>query len=637
MLRSVYILTFLLFRAVLFAQPLLTNENHKTIVVTDTTNHINLAANITCYPDEHNRIKNFGELDSVNFIPFKGSSFRHLTNMGYINVWLKFTIENLNRKPKKAIFFCGHHGLIRVLSVQGSHKTNEAGFLSNPPGQQNLEPGYGVNIDITADSLQQFFVQVSNYYKLNDDITPQIFFQNNYYLKEAQDIKDKKPGYFIQFLLLGGILIMCLFNIAQFLVQKNKAYLYYACYAFAIFIFVERSLEYNTDFRLLSQFFPLYFYRTVNYYTVAGGVFYTLFVRHFVNSKELYRNTHKISSFLLWLYLFSILCILLKDLFFMESTMFNWLSTFVAFLPFFGGICINITLLPYFLKQPLVRYIVIGSSFLIAGGLIQVYLNNYTGNFNSLLYPPVIYLEAGILCELFFFALGLGYKRKILEKEKQALGYKKLLIEMQSLRGQMDPHFIFNCLNSIQLYTMENNIAAASEYIGKFSKLIRNSLNNSRASSVTLASELEAIKLYIELEAMRFKNKLRYRLEIDPNLDIDYIELPPLLLQPYIENAIWHGLMPKAEGGSIIMAIDEDLQHNLLVIKISDDGIGRTAAAIIKNRKKEQHESIGTKLTEERIALINEKYEVHKAIVEIIDLYKNNEPAGTQVTIKLPI
>ncbi|MEO7048427.1 MAG: histidine kinase, partial [Ferruginibacter sp.] len=122
-------------------------------------------------------------------------------------------------------------------------------------------------------------------------------------------------------------------------------------------------------------------------------------------------------------------------------------------------------------------------------------------------------------------------------------------ITLSALRSQMNPHFIFNCLNSIKLYTKENNTIEASDYIGKFAKLIRNMLDNSRSDRISLESEIESLKLYIELEAMRFKDKLHYAINVDKDLDISFIDIPPLLVQPYIENAIWHGLMPKKEGG----------------------------------------------------------------------------------------
>ncbi|MEO6819602.1 MAG: histidine kinase [Ginsengibacter sp.] len=258
------------------------------------------------------------------------------------------------------------------------------------------------------------------------------------------------------------------------------------------------------------------------------------------------------------------------------------------------------------------------------------------------------YMGIGFLALLFPFLYVTNYQRRkrrevILAKEKSEHQLNESLLKnrmsevsLMALRSQMNPHFIFNCLNSIKLFTMENDTEQATDYISKFSRLIRNMLDNSRSDRVTLASDIDSIKLYIELEAMRFKNKLQHQIEVDKNIDTEFIELPPLLIQPYIENAIWHGLMPKKEGGHINIHISQNIADNLLLINISDDGIGREAAAVINSNKQHYHKSMGTAVTGERIALINEKYQ-SKADVTITDLFKNNQPSGTQVTIKLPL
>lgn len=210
-------------------------------------------------------------------------------------------------------------------------------------------------------------------------------------------------------------------------------------------------------------------------------------------------------------------------------------------------------------------------------------------------------------------------------------------IAFTALRAQMNPHFIFNCLNSIKLYTEQNNTEAASQYLTKFSKLIRNMLDSGRAENVELSKELESLRLYLEMEAMRFKQKLRYAIQVDPGIDTEFIEIPPLLIQPYVENAIWHGLMHKEEGGTIHIRVSQSDNQALLIITITDDGVGRDMAAAIKSKTAVPHKSHGTRVTGERIALINEKYGAGAEAV-ITDLFSpQQQPAGTLVTIKLPI
>jgi Histidine kinase len=208
-------------------------------------------------------------------------------------------------------------------------------------------------------------------------------------------------------------------------------------------------------------------------------------------------------------------------------------------------------------------------------------------------------------------------------------------ISLSALRSQMNPHFIFNCLNSIKLYTTQNNNEAAAIYLTKFSKLIRMALENSRSEAVTLQNEIESLELYIQMEAMRFKDKLKYTLTIEKNVDIDFIEIPPMLLQPYVENAIWHGLMHKEDGGNIDIQISNVENENALVITIKDDGVGREKAALLKSKIAVKHKSFGTKVTSERLALINKLYKTEASVITS-DVIKNNIVAGTLVTIKIP-
>ena len=207
--------------------------------------------------------------------------------------------------------------------------------------------------------------------------------------------------------------------------------------------------------------------------------------------------------------------------------------------------------------------------------------------------------------------------------------------QLEALRSQMNPHFIFNCLNSIKLYTTQNDTIAASNYLTKFSKLIRMALENSRSETITLAAELEALELYIEMEAMRFKEKLKYSIHINDNVDSEFIEISPLLLQPYVENAIWHGLMHKEDGGFINIHVGIVPQKQILVISIKDNGVGREKSAALKSKTAMAHKSFGTKVTGERLDLINQIYNTG-ASVHTEDVLENGIVAGTLVTISIP-
>jgi sensor histidine kinase YesM len=210
-------------------------------------------------------------------------------------------------------------------------------------------------------------------------------------------------------------------------------------------------------------------------------------------------------------------------------------------------------------------------------------------------------------------------------------------LTMSALRLQINPHFIFNCLNSIKLYTLQNDLNTASDYLTKFSSLIRLIMDNSRSSKISLSSEMNALQLYIEMEKMRFKEKLNYNIAIEQNVEPDYIEIPPMLLQPYVENAIWHGLMPKENGGNIFIKVSVVNDKSLLQINIIDDGIGRTKSELIRSKSATSHKSYGMKVTSERVWLINQIYKTG-AEIKVHDLTDDQGiGTGTEVIIQVPL
>lgn len=226
-----------------------------------------------------------------------------------------------------------------------------------------------------------------------------------------------------------------------------------------------------------------------------------------------------------------------------------------------------------------------------------------------------------------------------LRKQREAEYQQRIAqTEISALRAQMNPHFIFNCLNSIQYYTARNEADIASEYLTKFSRLIRLVLENSRSEKVTLANELETLRLYIEMEAMRFQQKVRYQINVALDVDTDTIQIPPLLIQPFVENAIWHGLMHKKEGGHVQVNVQLPVgKDHLLRIEIIDDGVGRAKAAEFKSKSAIKQKSFGMQVTAERIKLINQLYQTNTE-VEVLDLSNSEgQLVGTKVIIIIPV
>ena len=220
------------------------------------------------------------------------------------------------------------------------------------------------------------------------------------------------------------------------------------------------------------------------------------------------------------------------------------------------------------------------------------------------------------------------------DREKIELQQQATKLEMQALRAQMNPHFIFNSLNSINRFILQNNKAQASEYLTKFSRLIRSILQNSESSLISLQSELEALQLYLELEAVRFNYHFHFDIRVGDDIDLSSLKVPPLIIQPYAENAIWHGLMHKEEKGNLQIELHED--GDMLCCKITDDGIGRKKAVELKSKSASKHKSMGMQITADRIAML-QKQKPSAPQIEITDLIlPDGKSGGTEVLLKIP-
>lgn len=216
-------------------------------------------------------------------------------------------------------------------------------------------------------------------------------------------------------------------------------------------------------------------------------------------------------------------------------------------------------------------------------------------------------------------------------KEKAKLEKLKVSIEQRMLKSQMNPHFIFNSLNSINSFIGENNTAEAQIYLTKFARLMRLILENSRKTMVSLSDEVSALELNLELEQLRFEGKFDFEIFIDPSLETEDVYLSPMLIQPFVENSIKHGLRNNKSGGMIALSFIPD--NGLLICEVTDNGIGRKASENIGMNK---HVSLGTEVTNERLNMLKQD-SGKNAGFEIIDLTdNNNHPTGTKVIIRIP-
>jgi LytS/YehU family sensor histidine kinase len=205
------------------------------------------------------------------------------------------------------------------------------------------------------------------------------------------------------------------------------------------------------------------------------------------------------------------------------------------------------------------------------------------------------------------------------------------LLALKSMRSQMNPHFIFNALNSVNSFIAVNDERNANRYLSEFSALMRSVLENSDEDFIPLTKEIELLELYVKLEHNRFKEKFDYQIKVDESINLDQFSIPPMLLQPYIENAIWHGLRYKKEKGNLeISILKKDTET--VVISIIDDGIGRKKSQEIKTKNQLKQKSKGMSTIKNRITILNDMYK-ERVAVKVSDLLENR--TGTKVELSL--
>jgi tetratricopeptide (TPR) repeat protein len=256
----------------------------------------------------------------------------------------------------------------------------------------------------------------------------------------------------------------------------------------------------------------------------------------------------------------------------------------------------------------------------------------------QIVFKNALLLAALILLFLTIVAAFFIHKSIQAKKKRTEFIFKQKIAEsqIQSLRAQMNPHFIFNSLNSIENFMMQNEKRKASDYLHKFALLIRTILDSSREAITSVSQDMEALKLYIDLEQMRFNNKFCYQEIVDQQLLTGDYNVPSLLIQPYVENAIVHGIA-HSDKANLKLTVSATLENDHIKYVIEDNGIGREQAEKYKRINKLHHRSIGLKITEDRVHLFNQN-ENSNGHIRITDLYaEDNTPDGTRIEVRLKV
>jgi len=426
----------------------------------------------------------------------------------------------------------------------------------------------------------------------------------------------------------GGLFVLFIYHLLIFFQNKSKLYLYYSLYLLALTIY------------LLQHVVPEYFIGFYEYFNYSlqflAYAAYVAFARDLLDTR-----THLI----IWDKYFEIeikILLILSIVFISIQFFFGYEFQDRAFSIIMPMLTI-FTLVTYYIiitriKDNSAIYFVVGSLVYLLLANIS-FIGMFTGDkfFKDFGVQPMFFVYLGAILQSIIFSIIIGFIiKRIQEKSKNAevrLAVKLKEMEelkMTTLQSQMNPHFLFNSLNSINNFVLKNEVEKASDYITKFSKLIRVILNSSSSPTSPLSEELKILALYVKLEQMRVTGGFDYIVNIDKKLNLDAIKVPPLFLQPFIENAIWHGIMKKEGKKTINLTIKEDKGNVLCVVLDNGIGINKTKK---QNYLLQKRKFFGARTTENRIRILHQNKGVH---IETKDISTDTN-TGTQVLISFPL
>ncbi len=549
------------------------------------------------------------------------------------NNWFRIKIIKGNPIEKNcflSLYAGDHFDLTCYYFLRDSLIVQQAGYFHKKTQNTiHSNPAFNINLPDT----NQFYVFI----KANTAGSSEIYSFN---IESSQEFFTSQEQKQFTFGIFYGILvIMIVINTFYYFTLKRKAFLYYAIYvflAFYLFSYVD-GIPLLGLLNGIGKYHRLCLLAAVN---LQFG-FVPFMAIHYVQLDQVNKKLMNISKLFLAFSFFT----LVVAFFFPSVSMYEFQFLFCDIIIFVCIIlCITIGIKGIKINK------ILGWSYLIAHFVLSISViisvTDGLGISDTNLYYDLIKL--GFLCEitilslalaLYFRYIDLNLMKKNLELNVLSVDFdetKKKFSNLEGsfLRSQMNPHFIFNSLNSIQSYILSNNTALATRYLTSFSRLMRLILDNSRQSEVLLTNEIKALKHYLELEKMRFKDLFDHSIIINKDINIDVLRIPPMLIQPYIENAILHGLINKGGDGQI--EIDFQLENELIRCSITDNGVGRKAAQKFNTNKEANHHSAATGITAERLKQLN-VYLKEKVSVNITDMEDaQGNSTGTKVVIFIP-
>lgn len=573
------------------------------------------------------------KIASKTFHPFSHyfqTAQAHLP-VNYI-VWLKVSLQNNYPNDTTIAFYLGFQNAINLYRDSGGILLNiaRAGNLV-PPSSWNI-PGISqaVTAVVKTRAKSTFYISVKNRVIYHvDEFKPFVISKAGLFELQAKQAEQTRTSDIMFFLFIGMFLMMFIYIFIKWLLQKDITYLYYSVniVSGAVFFLVNYFEEGNNTIAL--PWNPIVNYIVSDFFLFISIFAYWQFTNHFLylsrTMPKLSKLMHIVSYCIVGLALLSAVLIISTGNLMGVVMIDSAAGALVLAIAIYVCVCLKQV------RSPL-RNFVYGSIFcmMFSYTISSVFeaLKDTQWEFFKGLSGSMPLIMSGHIGEMLFFTFGLAYRNKLDLQEQSNARVQIAEAEMKALRAQMNPHFIFNCMHTIDAYIFKNEAENASRFLNKFSKLIRQVLENAIHPLITLRKEIEMLRLFTELELERYDHCFDVFFAFnDGILNMGY-KIPPMIIQPYVENAILHGLRQK-KGSRGLLTISIREEDTTLLIVVTDNGIGRAAALLDKAVNGNKHTSMALALTQQRLSVMS-----NKGSVSISD---NTCPdSGTSVQIVIP-
>lgn len=610
---------------------------------------------------------------------------------GKRDYWLRFSIHNTTASELDNYLFTGWHDKLYWYEkdVSGKYQLLQtAGMMMDPTGVRRWD-NFAMPVQVPPGETRTFLLHIKNSFYVEAAFSPTLHNPLTYQNFKHREYVKYDSMTIIYNTMIGMLLALLCITIINYTQLPDRSSLFFAAYLLGLIFMYALRIEFR-PFQLS------YFHRwpMLKYYADIPAILFCFFIVHllfgnsFLSLRERYPlmgKVFKIAAVLATVLLIITASCIYFDHFDIAANIFSY-TYFSSFVPL---VIVLIALTRRTKHHPLARFFILGS---LCPYFVSVYsflFLHHAPNVSALpeLAPSPATLSAGVILQALFFAAGLSYRNKMLHQDKtktqellikqlnknkalqrklneqleelvkeqtteilrkkqeleeqrklqMEMEYEKKFseIELKAIRAQINPHFIFNCLNSIQLFVMQRDYEYAQKYLSDFSYLIRKTLDFSRRNFITLSDEIAYLNTYLGLEKMRFENKMEYQVLVENNIPISELEVPAMLLQPYVENAVKHGMNNEQQVTGMLYIRFHLLHNDILECIIEDNGIGIERSKAIRNLHS-NHQSSGLEISHNRAEILNKMYNTGIQI-EIIDKSSQESSCtGTLVRILIP-